>query len=337
MMPPGLYEAVIEDIDKNIAHPELVTGKYLFRLERRKLDDIRALGENSPADEVAFATAARVSDINKRLYERFARPLVRSLASEQSADAARSMHPNRLRFEAFSSKNPAMRMVADAAKKARDNRTEMKSDNPFLAAEKSLSTLISSSLDHFAKAKNSWTEQAFFLTYGSPFLQALTGESQETVARARQIEREGSRHAAEKVRRAALEQRFDQGGLTEATLRAIAYIKPGDDGVDERSFAALSALRSELTGRRQRTSAELQDALEEQTELLRMDEKRALATLPKLLPDGAVAKGKALDAIRRLVTAQGPLSSERRRRLTRIEKAFTVKSRKASAKPRNPA
>ena len=82
VMPPGLYEAVITDVDEDTVNPELVSGNYLFRLEPRTLADIRALGENSPADELAFATAARLSEVNKRLYESFARPVIRALSSE---------------------------------------------------------------------------------------------------------------------------------------------------------------------------------------------------------------------------------------------------------------
>ena len=65
LMPPGLYEAVITGIDENVENPQLVQGNYLFSLENRTLDDIRKLGCNSPEDDLAFATAARVSDITQ--------------------------------------------------------------------------------------------------------------------------------------------------------------------------------------------------------------------------------------------------------------------------------
>ena len=48
---------------RTVENPELVQGNYLFSLETRKLDDIRALGGNSPEDDLAFATAARVSEV----------------------------------------------------------------------------------------------------------------------------------------------------------------------------------------------------------------------------------------------------------------------------------
>ena len=43
-MPPGLYEAVITEVDEDTLNPGLIQGKYLFRLEARTLDHIRALG-----------------------------------------------------------------------------------------------------------------------------------------------------------------------------------------------------------------------------------------------------------------------------------------------------
>jgi hypothetical protein len=41
---------VITGVDANLENPQLVEGKYLFTLEVRTLDDIRALGGNSPED-----------------------------------------------------------------------------------------------------------------------------------------------------------------------------------------------------------------------------------------------------------------------------------------------
>ena len=34
LLPPGLYEAVITEVDEDTENPELIEGKYLFRLER---------------------------------------------------------------------------------------------------------------------------------------------------------------------------------------------------------------------------------------------------------------------------------------------------------------
>ena len=75
------------------------------------IDDIRALGGNSDEDNRRFAAVARLSDVNLGLYRALAQPAVRALATEQSAEALRQINPNRLRFAAFSDRNPAMAPV----------------------------------------------------------------------------------------------------------------------------------------------------------------------------------------------------------------------------------
>ncbi|MGC2524738.1 MAG: DUF3141 domain-containing protein [Stellaceae bacterium] len=93
LMPPGLYEAVISGVDGTIENPELVQGNYLFSLETRTLDDIRALGGNSPEDDLRFATAARVSEINQGLYRTLLSPVVRSAVTERMPNFSVSCTP----------------------------------------------------------------------------------------------------------------------------------------------------------------------------------------------------------------------------------------------------
>ncbi len=126
LMPPGLYEAVITGVDEGTENPQLVTGDYLFALEGRSLDDIRALGGNTPEEERCFAAAARVSEINHGLYRACLAPFVQHIASPQSADLLRRLHPNRLRFEMFADSNPAMAPVRAAAEAVRNERRPAK-------------------------------------------------------------------------------------------------------------------------------------------------------------------------------------------------------------------
>ena len=108
-MPPGLYEATITEVTDKTENHQLIDGKYLFRLEARTLDDIRAFGVNSADDEKRFATVARVSEVNLGLYRTFVEPWVRAMTTEQTAEALRQMHPHRFRFRIFSDQNPFMR------------------------------------------------------------------------------------------------------------------------------------------------------------------------------------------------------------------------------------
>jgi hypothetical protein len=85
LMPPGLYEAVISGIDEAVENRDLVQGDYLFSLETRTLDDVRKFGGNTPEDDLAFATVARVSEINQGVYSTVVRPAVRAMTTPASA------------------------------------------------------------------------------------------------------------------------------------------------------------------------------------------------------------------------------------------------------------
>ena len=119
VMPPGLYEIVLKDVDPSAANPGLISGKYIAKLEPRTLDDIRALGCNDAADERRFETVARVSEVNKQLYRNFLQPVVNTLSTPATAEFLREMHPNRVMFRAFSDRNPLMQPIASAAEKIR--------------------------------------------------------------------------------------------------------------------------------------------------------------------------------------------------------------------------
>ena len=193
LMPPGLYEAVITGVDETVENPDLVRGNYLFSLETRKLDDIRKIGGNSPEDDLAFATAARVSEITQGMYSTLMRPAVRAAVTEKSAELMRRTHPNRLHFEMFADENPLMRPVADWADMVRGNRHPVSPDNPFLAFERMMSDMITSGLEMWGKARDAATEAFFFNTYGSPIVQAMVGLRADDTSISRHIARDVAR------------------------------------------------------------------------------------------------------------------------------------------------
>jgi hypothetical protein len=323
MMPPGLYEAVIEEVDDATANRALIEGGYLFRLVPRTLDDIRRLGGNTAADDLKFATVDRVSTINRRLYETYLGPLVRSITPPAFGDWARKMHPNRMRFAIFSDENPAMGLVAESAKDIRKSRQAVAEDNMFAAAEKTAAATISATLSALGATRDAMTEQLFHLTYGSPFLQAIAGLDLKAPDE-RKPEREALRERDHAKRRSELEARFEEGGTVEVALRSIVYIRRGEGGADERGFAVLKQLHDAQPAGRPRSMAQLKEALREQSLLLRLDQERAVHAIPKLLPRDKDERSRTLRAVQRIASAQGELSDEARRRLARVEKLFAV-------------
>jgi hypothetical protein len=326
LMPPGLYEAIITEVEPDIENPELVQGRYLFRLEARTLDHIRALGANTPEDELRFAAAARISESNLALYRTLAAPAVRAMTSAQGADAHRRLHPNRLRFALFSDENPAMQPVKALAEGVRAGRRPVAPDNPLLQIEKTASAGLASWLDACGQARDAFIESFFLNTYGSPFLQAMVGLGPQASLTNRRIERDLAREATESRLRAELQTRFEAGGFAEALVRALIYVRLPNGSVDERGFAMLQAIRAAQPASKRLSLVELKDVFRTQYLLVRLDDQRAVQAIPKLLPLEEPQRRAGLDALRRVIAAQGTPDAEGRRRLQQIEALFGVET-----------
>jgi len=324
LMPPGLYEATITEVGEDTQNRELVDGKYLFRLEPRTLDDIRAFGVNSAVDDKRFAAVARVSEINLGLYRTFAEPWVRAVVTEGMAEAMRAIHPNRLRFELFSDRDPLMQPVKVMAAHVRASRKPASGDNPFLATEKAVSDWIATCLKSWGEVRDAMTEASFLATYGSPFLQAMVGLNAEPKALPRKIERDSERETAAMELRSALNERFETGGAEEGVLRALVYIR-SKSGADERGYRLLKSMMDARKANKRLTLTQFRDMLREQFQLVRMDEERAVNALPKLLRPGEPEADAALDALRELIAAPGPLDQEGKSRVVRVEEVLGVR------------
>ncbi|MCW3475087.1 DUF3141 domain-containing protein [Limobrevibacterium gyesilva] len=318
LMPPGLYEAVITEVDPDIANPELIMGRYLFRLERRKLDDIRALGTNSAEDDLRFATVARLSDVNLGLYRTLLAPAVRAMVTPETAQMMRNLHPHRMRFEAFSDRNPLGQAVAGMAEAVRADRRPAPDDNPFRQLEGAVSTWIETALQTYGVMRDTWEEVLFHSTYGNPFMQAAMGLMANGTGRRREG-RDAIREAIAARREAELDAHLAEGGELEALVRALIYINFPNAKVDERSFVVLSQIRAKAPAAARLPFDRIKEVAREQFLIVRRDEERAIAALPNLLPDDKAKRRQLLNAIRLVVEASGKPSPETARRLARIE------------------
>src|SRR5712672_1392483 len=138
----------------------------------------------------------------------------------------------------------------------------------------------------------------------------------------RSIGRDVAREAAAQQAAANLEQRIDQGGLIEAAVRALIYVRLPEGTADERGFAALKQISAELPAAKRVGFARFKEIVKEQYVILLLDAERAIAALPKLLPSNRRQCEEALGLVRRVLDARGALPEEGRRRLERIEAMF---------------
>jgi pimeloyl-ACP methyl ester carboxylesterase len=320
VLPPGLYEATFEARGSDTLNDELAVGQWVMRCEARTLDDIRAMGGNSPEDERRFETAKRVSEMNLEAYRKYMQPWVKSMVTPQMAELMRNWHPLRLQYEMFSSQNPLMKPVEDAAEKARDDRKSVAKDNPFLAFQERVSKQLVGALDQWRDSQEALSEAMFLAIYGSPALQATVGVDPQ-FGSSRRREMDPKHRELLQARISELRSKIGSGGLREGGIRAMLYVGSARGMVDERSLEALRRLRQADESARL-TLAEFKMLVREQFFMLLLDREAALAAIPKLLPDNMDERRRAFAAIEDVLAASAGISGEVAKRLKQVAGLF---------------
>jgi hypothetical protein len=287
------------------------------------------MGGNSPEDERRFAAAKRVSEMNLAAYQKFVQPWLKNAVTPQMAEMMRNLHPLRLQYEAFSSKNPWMSAVKSAAEGIEDNRKPVSKNNPFLAFQEQMGEQIVHLLDSWRDSQEALSEAMFLNIYGSPALQAAVGIDPKSEPSRRREMSDEHRVMLDK-RIAELKSKISQGGLREATLRSLLYVGSARGMVDERSIEALRQVRSDHAGARL-TLPEFKMLVREQFFMLLLDSEGALAAIPKLLPADGAQKRSAFTAMREILSASGDIAGERASRWARIAGLFGVDAGEAGA------
>ena len=339
VLPPGLYEATFERKGDDTVNPDLAGGDWVMRCELRTLDDIRALGGNDPADDRCFATAARVSEINLALYRTFAQPFARALANPPMAEWMQKLHPLRITYELFSDANPMMAMLKPMTNWAREHRSAA-ADNPFLGWQENMSKQIVAALDAWRDARDRAAERTFFAIYGSPTLQSAVGIDPASTQPLRRPAKDPLHQELIDKQVAELKARMPAGGVREATIRALLYVGRARGAVDERGFEIVRRIRRELPGSAVLPLPEFKALVRDQFYMLLIDEDAALAAISKMLPDDSATRRQALEAIKRVLTAGGPIEGQAQARLVRVTQLFDLGDAAAGAEkvvPLSPA
>jgi hypothetical protein len=313
---------VIQKKAEDDTSPDLIIGDYISKFESRTLDDIRALGGNSLEDDRCFAAVARLSEVTNGLYRTTLQPIVRSLATEQGAEWMRRLHPLRLSYEIFSNeRNPAMKSVESAAQWVRENRQPAKPDNPFLVWQELTSDWIVLNLNLFQSWRDMMMEQMFFGIYSQPWLQAMLG-LRASDAPPRDKPGQAPEHLAFIERRIEeLRAGMERGGPREAAIRALIYVRLPEKAADERVFQAILRTRDERDSGM--TLSQFKETVRDQFLMLLIDERQAVAAIPKLLEGHQDEAWQSWEKLRRITTASGSLTKEVEQRLAEMEKLFT--------------
>jgi len=318
-LPPGLYEMVLSPRPSSVPIGGFVTGDWIARFEARSIDDINALGRNSPEDDRAFAAVARLSEINLAIYRTFMQPLVRALASQPMADLNRKLDPLRLSYTIFADSNPWMKSVSQLAAGVAAARRPVSADNPFLAAQAKVSDQIIAALDAYRAARDQHVEQTFFSFYGLPVVQAMLGITAATEVRPAP----GASPETLAVLQALAEHyeaKLTTGGFDDALTRALLYVFAADRALDQRCALALNARRQQLM---RYSLSEVKTRVRDQFFVLQLERERAVDALPVMV-SAPEERRELLRQLREILAAAGPSSAAERERLARLSAVLAV-------------
>ncbi|HTX72610.1 MAG TPA: DUF3141 domain-containing protein [Rectinemataceae bacterium] len=323
VLPPGLYEAIIEDTRPDMPSLELVEGRYLIKFEPRTIEDILALGDGRE-HERAFEVVKRVSEINQSLYDTFLSPVVKAMSNEVTAQWLRLLVPERLQRYLLSDLNPAMWPVKMLAQMVRAQRRPASPDNPLVHAERQMSDAIEKSLDTYRDLRDAWSERLFKAIYESPWLAAMVGLAGTTDPREAAKPTAKFREELQRLKVSELEAQIEEGTPLDGKVRILLYQGREEKVVDERPFNLVRQFIQEMPIKERPTLAQLKEAIKRQSFILLLDEDRAVKALPKLLPD-VEERLRALERARQIATARaGKLSAAQEARFRRLEEVLGV-------------
>ncbi|MGO9922168.1 MAG: DUF3141 domain-containing protein [Isosphaeraceae bacterium] len=302
LLPPGLYEMVIDERPKHAAPLDVERDTYTVRFETRTVDDIRALNPDRRRGEAIFSTVNQVSERNERLYESLYGPVVRALSGRVTAQLLRGLHPLRLRQYVVSDHNPSLVMLPLVAEQVRQHRHPASEDNAFLGLERVISKQIVGGLNYYRDLRDSWVEEMVKAAYGPLCLGAIFPPEPPPEAQAEKTAGEQA-----KAELAALRGEFERGGFPEAVARMLIAVIKKRGAIDRRSFMIAHELSEHRGGQPELSEAELHALLAQQALLMQLDPEAALRALPGLLPSEA-DRERAVALVARVMMLEPALS-----------------------------
>jgi hypothetical protein len=319
-LPPGLYEAIIQDTRPDMPGIEHVEGRYLIQFAPRTIDDVLALDDGRD-DERAFEVVARVSQVNQGLYEELVSPWVRAMTNEATAWTLRMMNPVRLQHWLCSDLNPWMLGIKAMAEMVRANRQPALPENPYSNLEREISAQIVGALDRYRAQLEGWEERTFKTIYESPWLARAVGAGPATLERRGPPAWTWEREELALLKRKDIEASIDEGTPLDAWARLLLYVRPHGEPGDERPFNMVRRMLQELKPQEIPSLDALKAALKRQAFVIAFDEERAIMALPKLVPEMQLRQ-RSIDAARAVLGARGELTAQQHERFRKVSSLF---------------
>jgi hypothetical protein len=110
---------------------------------------------------------------------------------------------------------------------------------------------------------------------------------------------------------------MEEGTLLDAWARLLIYVRPEGSAVDERPFNMVRRMIEELKPENVPSVAALKAAVKRQAFVLELDEERAIAALPKLVPEMRHRR-QGVEIARTLMKSRGELTRYQEERFRRV-------------------
>ncbi len=288
---PGLYLMRIHDVDGNEG------VHYEVTLEEKKLEDLRHANKLQRKDEKPFEVVEEISELNERSYTLFARPFVRPMVNETTAEFVRLFNPLRWQCWAFSDLNPVMPFFAATARLVEKTRKPTSPENPYRMLEKIGSNAVSAFLDLLRDMRDATLESLFFQIYGSMVALGLSGAKFDQEVGEKVDPRE-----LPFVKEALT--RIGKGGYPEAIARIATLVGREAEVIPFRRLEFVDSLIHSDDIMSKMSEDELRRIRNEQVVIAEFEPRRALDSLPHLLANSA-DKQKVLLVLQKVLAELG--------------------------------
>ncbi|WP_158590428.1 DUF3141 domain-containing protein [Noviherbaspirillum cavernae] len=305
-LPPGLYELIIDERDPQ--------GKehYKVRFEEREIADILSR-DDGREDEHPFRVVKGLSEINGKLYDLYAAPLVRMMSNEPIARAQRQLQPLRMQHYLWSSRNPFLAWLPPVADAVRKNRKPVNEDNPLLKVQTDFSHVVERNLDSYRDMRDAAVELTFKGIYG--WLDVLgVGDRLADPVREQDDDVEQT---------AALLARISEGGVKEAVVRMMLLVLHANGVIRREGLARAYRIVANEEPFAALDKDALLTTIRIQSGIVAYAPERAIEALPQLLP-GEADRMRALELMKRLLPEDGLKDDRRKAMMTRLEQTLGI-------------
>jgi pimeloyl-ACP methyl ester carboxylesterase len=270
---PGLYLMEIQEVKDSNGKPT-----YEVTIEERRLEDLRRLNKLERRDEKPFEVVADMSDFLEKAYALFARPFIRPLVNERTAELGRWFHPLRWQRWAFSDLNPWLWSLPALASSVKAGRQVALPENPFRQFEKAASNAIIAGLDFCRDLRDATFEALFFQMYGPAAVLKLVerpaSDEESPASDPRELPL---------VREALAD--IGKGGYPEAIALIGALIGRGAGRIPLARLELVDRLVRSDEVLSELSSDEVRRIKAEQAVVAELEPERGLQSLPRLLDD----------------------------------------------------